>query len=334
MYNGFQKNWSVRGLVARRHQTTDQQLRLGQRIAPVRDGPRDRGAHAGERGQRTSRASRGARFTADGRGVYLITNRDSEFEQLRARRSRDRRGREPHRPHPLGHRRLRAQRRRPLPRLGGQRRRPQPPDRGQRRARAPKACRRCPTAASAASPSIAPARRLALSLESAQSPRDVFVLEARAQCAGALHEERGRARSIRCNTSPAELVRFPTFDRDRGKYRRDPRVHRAAAHAGPASGATSTSTAGPNRRHVPTFNPFTQFLVREMGFVVITPNVRGSTGYGKTFMNLDNGEDREDSVKDIGALLVWIGAAEGPGRQAGVRRRAARTAATCRSPRW
>jgi dipeptidyl aminopeptidase/acylaminoacyl peptidase len=36
--------------------------------------------------------------------------------------------------------------------------------------------------------------------------------------------------------------------------------------------------------------------------------VRGSSGYGKTWMSLDNGEDREDAVKDIGALLVWIGA--------------------------
>ena len=36
------------------------------------------------------------------------------------------------------------------------------------------------------------------------------------------------------------------------------------------------------------------------------PNVRGSTGYGKTFLKLDNGEQREDSVKDIGALLDWI----------------------------
>jgi len=45
-----------------------------------------------------------------------------------------------------------------------------------------------------------------------------------------------------------------------------------------------------------------------MGFTVITPNVRGSSGYGKTFLDLDNGEDREDAVKDIGALLVWIGA--------------------------
>ena len=39
---------------------------------------------------------------------------------------------------------------------------------------------------------------------------------------------------------------------------------------------------------------------------MVFPNVRGSTGYGKTFVNLDNGMKREDSVKDIGALLDWI----------------------------
>ncbi|MEP6679518.1 MAG: prolyl oligopeptidase family serine peptidase, partial [Betaproteobacteria bacterium] len=43
-----------------------------------------------------------------------------------------------------------------------------------------------------------------------------------------------------------------------------------------------------------------------MGIAVIQPNVRGSTGYGKTFTTLDNGMKREDSVKDIGALLDWI----------------------------
>jgi dipeptidyl aminopeptidase/acylaminoacyl peptidase len=39
---------------------------------------------------------------------------------------------------------------------------------------------------------------------------------------------------------------------------------------------------------------------------MIFPNVRGSTGFGKTFLKLDNGTKREDSVKDIGALLDWI----------------------------
>jgi dipeptidyl aminopeptidase/acylaminoacyl peptidase len=48
------------------------------------------------------------------------------------------------------------------------------------------------------------------------------------------------------------------------------------------------------------------YLLDEMGVVIIQPNVRGSTGFGKTFLALDNGYKREDSVKDIGALLDWI----------------------------
>ena len=36
--------------------------------------------------------------------------------------------------------------------------------------------------------------------------------------------------------------------------------------------------------------------------------MRGSSGFGKTFVALDNAEKREDSVKDIGALLDWIAA--------------------------
>jgi dipeptidyl aminopeptidase/acylaminoacyl peptidase len=43
-----------------------------------------------------------------------------------------------------------------------------------------------------------------------------------------------------------------------------------------------------------------------MGIAVLAPNVRGSSGYGKTWLQLDNGFLREDSVKDIGALLDWI----------------------------
>ncbi|MGI8410564.1 MAG: prolyl oligopeptidase family serine peptidase [Pyrinomonadaceae bacterium] len=48
------------------------------------------------------------------------------------------------------------------------------------------------------------------------------------------------------------------------------------------------------------------YIVNELGVAVIGPNVRGSSGYGKTFLQLDNGFKREDSVKDIGALLDWI----------------------------
>jgi dipeptidyl aminopeptidase/acylaminoacyl peptidase len=43
------------------------------------------------------------------------------------------------------------------------------------------------------------------------------------------------------------------------------------------------------------------------GVAVIVPNVRGSAGFGKSYLALDNGFRREDSVRDIGALLDWIG---------------------------
>ena len=49
-----------------------------------------------------------------------------------------------------------------------------------------------------------------------------------------------------------------------------------------------------------------QYYIQELGITVIQPNVRGSTGFGKTFVTLDNGFKREDSVRDIGALLDWI----------------------------
>jgi dipeptidyl aminopeptidase/acylaminoacyl peptidase len=48
------------------------------------------------------------------------------------------------------------------------------------------------------------------------------------------------------------------------------------------------------------------YFINELGVAVIQPNVRGSSGFGKTFLSLDDGRKREDSVKDIGALLDWV----------------------------
>jgi dipeptidyl aminopeptidase/acylaminoacyl peptidase len=48
------------------------------------------------------------------------------------------------------------------------------------------------------------------------------------------------------------------------------------------------------------------YLVQELGIAVLEPNVRGSTGYGKTFTTLDDGRLREDSVKDMGSAIDWI----------------------------
>ncbi len=61
---------------------------------------------------------------------------------------------------------------------------------------------------------------------------------------------------------------------------------------------------GPEGQARPGLN--SSYLLNELGIAIILPNVRGSTGYGKTYVKLDNAEKREDSVKDIGALLDWI----------------------------
>ncbi|HLQ45648.1 MAG TPA: prolyl oligopeptidase family serine peptidase, partial [Planctomycetaceae bacterium] len=63
---------------------------------------------------------------------------------------------------------------------------------------------------------------------------------------------------------------------------------------------------GPESQSQPTFSGMDQFYVNELGVAVIYPNVRGSAGYGKTYLKLDNADKREDSVRDIGALLDWI----------------------------
>ena len=65
---------------------------------------------------------------------------------------------------------------------------------------------------------------------------------------------------------------------------------------------------GPEAQTLPGWNPGAQYFADVLGATVILPNVRGSAGYGKRYMNLDNAEKREDSVRDIGALLDWIAA--------------------------
>jgi dipeptidyl aminopeptidase/acylaminoacyl peptidase len=101
----------------------------------------------------------------------------------------------------------------------------------------------------------------------------------------------------------AERIRFPSFD---GReipawYYRPP-----AASREKKAPVLINIHGGPESQAQPLFSGTTQFYLNEMGMAVIYPNVRGSAGYGKTYLKLDNAEKREDSVKDIGALLDWI----------------------------
>jgi dipeptidyl aminopeptidase/acylaminoacyl peptidase len=98
-------------------------------------------------------------------------------------------------------------------------------------------------------------------------------------------------------------VRYPSFDgREIQAWIYRPQTATADAPAP----VVIDIHGGPEGQYRPWFSVDAQFLVTELGFAVIAPNVRGSSGYGKTWLSLDDRMRREDSVKDIGALLDWI----------------------------
>jgi dipeptidyl aminopeptidase/acylaminoacyl peptidase len=154
--------------------------------------------------------------------------------------------------------------------------------------------------------------RLALAMNTATSPSDIHVIDLRS---GKLERW---TRSEIGGLDPSKfiaptLVRFPTFDQvDEGTSKQRRRTIPAFYYK-PAKTGTGGKLpviisihGGPESQSLPTFNPNYQFLANELGIAVLVPNVRGSSGYGKTYLGLDNAEKREDSVKDIGALLDWI----------------------------
>ena len=63
---------------------------------------------------------------------------------------------------------------------------------------------------------------------------------------------------------------------------------------------------GPSEQVRPRFRATDNYFTSELGLVMIYPNIRGSTGYGKHYVDLDNGRLRQDAIRDIGALLDWI----------------------------
>ena len=150
-------------------------------------------------------------------------------------------------------------------------------------------------------------QRLALTLESARSPRDVYVLAPETQQVTRWTEsELGPIDAVNLIT-PA-LVRFPSWDR----VDNQPRMLSAyayrptAAPAGPHPVLILLRSGG-GTQYRPGFEPLMQFLVNELGFVVLAPNVRGASGFGRSFSELARGELRDDATRDVGSLLVWIG---------------------------
>jgi dipeptidyl aminopeptidase/acylaminoacyl peptidase len=100
-----------------------------------------------------------------------------------------------------------------------------------------------------------------------------------------------------------QLIRYPSFDgRSIPAF-----VYRPPAGRFPAPRPVLIEIhGGPEAQFRPGFLGRLNVLIQELGLVLIMPNVRGSAGYGKSYLKLDNGMLREGAVQDIGGLLDWI----------------------------
>jgi dipeptidyl aminopeptidase/acylaminoacyl peptidase len=144
-------------------------------------------------------------------------------------------------------------------------------------------------------------RDLAVSVNSAQSPNDAYAVDVRAGTVTRWTESKVAGLDAAAFRS-AERFEWKSFDgRTIGGFivRPPPRF------AGRRPVIVSIH-GGPEAQARPRFMGRWNYFIDELGIAVIEPNVRGSSGYGKTFVALDNGMKREDSVKDVGALFDWI----------------------------
>jgi dipeptidyl aminopeptidase/acylaminoacyl peptidase len=144
-------------------------------------------------------------------------------------------------------------------------------------------------------------RDLGFSLVSARSTSDVYSLDLdtgkverwTASETGGINTE---------NFSEPELIRWKSFD---GRMLSGFLYPPSAKFTGKRPVVINIH-GGPEGQARPGFLGRDNYYLNELGVAMIYPNVRGSSGYGKTFLKLDNGFSREDAYKDIGSLLDWI----------------------------
>jgi dipeptidyl aminopeptidase/acylaminoacyl peptidase len=147
---------------------------------------------------------------------------------------------------------------------------------------------------------IAPWGTIGLTVSSAKVPADAYSVDPQTLVATRWTESETGGLDPSANVEP-EFVEVKSFDGEPVSgflYRPDP-----AKFPGKRPLIVNIH-GGPEGQSTPGFRGRTNYLLGELGVAVFYPNVRGSTGFGKRFVSLDNGPFlRENSVKDIGAFL-------------------------------
>ena len=154
-------------------------------------------------------------------------------------------------------------------------------------------------------------KRLGMTLNSATSPNEAFVLELgrKPLSSGKLtrwtFSEAGGLNTAKF--SEPGVFAFPSSVKSEGGE--EEILIPGFAYLPPGKGPFPVIIhvhGGPEAQFRPRFNSTFQMWIDQLGAAVIAPNVRGSLGYGSYFITMDNGYKREASVEDIGALLDWI----------------------------
>lgn len=142
---------------------------------------------------------------------------------------------------------------------------------------------------------------LGFTLVSARSPADVYSLDVTTgKVERWTYSETGGLNTA--NFREPELIQWKSFD---GKSISGFLYKPPARFTGKRP-VIVTIHGGPESQFRPDFLARSNYYLNELGVALIYPNIRGSSGHGKTFLQLDNGFRREDAYQDIGALLDWI----------------------------
>ena len=152
-------------------------------------------------------------------------------------------------------------------------------------------------------------KRIAMSLNTAQTPSDVFVMSLGRSATDARSLHRWTSSEVggldTATFAEPELMHYPGFDTVDDETRRVPAFVYRPNGEGPHP-VIIYIHGGPEGQYRPTFSGTFQMWIAELGAAIIAPNIRGSTGYDSEYVSLDDGYLRENAVKDIGALLDWI----------------------------